>query len=108
MLIDFFLHLKAAKLPVSTREFLTLLEALEERVVSLSLDDFYTLARISLIKDEAHFDRFDLAFAAYFKGVEGVFDLRAKIPEEWLRKEFERHLTPEDRAKIEALGGWDK
>jgi len=108
MLIDFFLHLKSAKLPVSTREFLTLLEALDQRVVSLSLDDFYTLARISLIKDEAHFDRFDLAFASYFKGVEGVFDLRAKIPEEWLRREFERHLTPEDRAKIEALGGWDK
>jgi hypothetical protein len=108
MLIDFFLHLKSAKLPVSTREFLTLLEALDARVVSLSLDDFYTLARISLIKDEAHFDRFDLAFAAYFKGVEGVFDVRAKIPEAWLRREFERHLTPEDRAKIEALGGWDK
>jgi uncharacterized protein with von Willebrand factor type A (vWA) domain len=108
MLIDFFLHLKSAQLPVSTREFLTLLEALEARVVSLSLDDFYALARTCLVKDEAHFDRFDLAFAAYFKGVEAVFDVRTAIPEEWLRKEFERHLSPEDRAKIEALGGWDK
>jgi len=108
MLIDFFLHLKSARLPVSTREFLTLLEALEARVVSLSLDDFYTLARTCLVKDEAHFDRFDLAFAAYFKGVEAIFDVRAAIPEAWLRKEFERHLSPEDRAKIEALGGWDK
>jgi hypothetical protein len=108
MLIDFFLHLKSARLPVSTREFLTLLEALEARVVSLSLDDFYALARTCLVKDEAHFDRFDLAFAAYFKGASAIFDIRGTIPEEWLRKEFERHLTPEDRAKIEALGGWDK
>jgi len=108
MLVDFFLHLKSARLPVSTREFLTLLEALESRVVSLSLDDFYALARTCLVKDEAHFDRFDLAFAAYFKGVSAIFDVRGTIPEEWLRKEFERHLTPEDRAKIEALGGWEK
>jgi len=108
MLIDFFLHLKAARLPVSTREFLTLLEALEARVVSLSFDDFYTLARTCLIKDETHFDRFDIAFGTYFKGVNAIFDVRAEIPEAWLRKEFERHLTAEDRAKIEALGGWEK
>jgi uncharacterized protein len=108
MLIGFFLHLKSARLPVSTREFLTLLEALEARVVSLSIDDFYHLARASLIKDEAHFDRFDVAFATYFKGVDAIFDIRGEIPEEWLRKEFERHLSPEDKAKMEALGGWDK
>jgi uncharacterized protein with von Willebrand factor type A (vWA) domain len=108
MLIDFFLHLKAARLPVSTREFLTLLEALEARVVSLSLDDFYALARTCLVKDEAHFDRFDVAFASYFKGVEAIFDIRATIPEEWLRKEFERLLSAEDKARIEALGGWEK
>ena len=108
MLIEFFLHLKAAKLPVSTREFLTLLEALEQRVVSLSLDDFYALARTCLIKDEAHFDRFDLAFGTYFKGINAIFDIRGVIPEDWLRREFERHLSPEDKAKIEALGGWDK
>ena len=108
MLIDFFLHLKAARLPVSTREFLTLLEALQARVVSLSLDDFYTLSRICLIKDEAHFDRFDLAFGAYFRGASAIFDVRATIPEAWLTREFQRHLSPEDRAKIEALGGWEK
>ena len=108
MLIGFFLHLKAARLPVSTREFLTLLEALEARVVSLSIDDFYYLARATLIKDEAQFDRYDLAFAAYFKGVEAIFDIRAGIPEEWLRKEFERLLSDEDKARIEALGGWAK
>ena len=108
MLIGFFLHLKAARLPVSTREFLTLLEALEARVVSLSIDDFYYLARAALIKDEAQFDRYDLAFATYFKGVEAIFDIRAGIPEEWLRKEFERLLSDEDKARIEALGGWAK
>ncbi len=108
MLIGFFLHLKSARLPVSTREFLTLLEALEARVVSLSLDDFYHLARAALIKDEAHYDRYDLAFATYFRNVEALFDIRAEIPEEWLRKEFERLLSPEDKAKVEALGGWDK
>src|SRR5512134_3496944 len=108
MLVDFFLHLKAFKLPVSTREFLTLLEALDERVVSLSIDDFHALARLTLVKDEQHFDRFDVAFGAYFKGVDAIFDIRAGIPEEWLRREFVRHLTDEDRKRIEALGGLDK
>lgn len=108
MLVDFFLHLKSSRLPVSTREFLTLIEALEARVVSLSLDDFYLLARTCLVKDEAHYDRFDLAFGTYFKGIETIFDIRGGIPEAWLRKEFERHLSPEDKAKIEALGGLEK
>ena len=74
MLVGFFLHLKACKLPVSTREFLTLLEALDERVVSTSLTDFYTLARATLVKDEQHFDRFDVAFGTFFNGIESVFD----------------------------------
>ena len=108
MLVDFFLHLKSFRLPVSTREYLTLIEALEARVVSLSIDDFYALARTCLIKDEQHFDRFDLAFASYFKNVDTVFDIRAEIPEEWLRKEFVRHLSDEDKTMIESLGGLDK
>jgi len=108
MLIDFFLHLKAAKLPVSTREFLTLLEALEHKVVANSIDDFYFLARTCLIKDEALYDRFNLAFGAYFHGVEGVFDIRAEIPEEWIRKAIEGTLSDEEKALIKALGGWDK
>jgi uncharacterized protein with von Willebrand factor type A (vWA) domain len=108
MLTGFFLHLKLFKLPVSTREFLTLLEALDRRVVSLSLDDFHSLARLCLVKDEQHFDRFDLAFGSYFKGVDAIFDIRADIPEEWLRLEFQRYLSDEDRKKVEALGGWDK
>ena len=108
MLVDFFLHLKACKLPVSTREFLTLLEALDARVVSLSLDDFYSLSRTCLVKDEQHFDRFDLAFGSYFKGIDAIFDIRAGIPEEWLRKEFLRHLSDDDKRLIESLGGLDK
>jgi uncharacterized protein with von Willebrand factor type A (vWA) domain len=103
VLTGFFLHLKSHRLPVSTREFLTLLEALEARVVSLSLDDFYLLARTTLVKNEEHFDRFDLAFGSYFKGVESLFDTSAQIPDEWLRRELMRTLSEEDRKRIEAL-----
>src|SRR6187397_2190579 len=108
MLTGFFLHLKAHKLPVSTRELLTLLEALEARVISLSLDDFYTLSRACFVKDEQHFDRFDLAFGTYFRGIDAIFDLRAGIPEAWLRREFERYFTEEDKKLVEAMGGFDK
>jgi uncharacterized protein with von Willebrand factor type A (vWA) domain len=108
VLTGFFLHVKSFRLPVGTSEFLTLLEALEARVVSLSLDDFYALAKLTLVKDEQHYDRFDLAFASYFKGVEAIFDVRAGIPEEWLRREFERTLSDEEKRRVEALGGWDE
>ena len=108
MLIDFFLHLKAAKLPVSTREFLTLLEALQRDVVSNSIDDFYFLARTCLVKDEALYDRFNLAFGAYFHGVEGIFDIRAEIPKEWIRKAIEGTLSDEEKALVKALGGWER
>ena len=108
MLIDFFLHLKSAKLPVSTREFLTLLDALKHDVVSTSIDDFYFLARTCLVKDEALYDRFNLAFGSYFKGVAGLLDLYAEILEEWLRKIIEGTLSEEEKALVKALGGWDK
>jgi uncharacterized protein with von Willebrand factor type A (vWA) domain len=107
MLIDFFLHLKAKKLPVSTREFLTLLEALKEHVASNSIDDFYFLARTCLVKDETHYDKFDQAFGEYFKGVQQVPGLEADVPEEWLKMLMKKHLTPEEKAKLEKLG-WDK
>src|SRR6266571_404053 len=107
VLIDFFLHLKAAKLPVSTREFLTLLDALEHGVVSGDIDDFYFLARTCLVKDEALYDRFNLAFGTYFNGVDNVFDIRAKIPEDWIRKLIEGNLSEEDKALIKSLGGWE-
>ena len=95
MLIDFFFTLKNAKVPVSIKEFLTLLEAMEQGVGGQSLDDFYYLARLTLVKDEAHFDKFDRAFGAYFKGVEAVFDSKTEIPLDWLVKRLQRELTPE-------------
>ena len=107
MLIDFFLHLKTKKLPVSTREFLTLLEALKEHVAENSIDDFYFLARTCLVKDETHYDKFDQAFGEYFKGVTHIPGLEADIPEEWLKMLMKKHLTPEEKAKLEKLG-WDK
>ena len=107
MLTGFFLHLKANRLPVSTREFLTLLEALEKRVVSTSLDDFHALSRACLVKDEQLFDRFDVAFGSYFKGVESIFELDRDIPDEWLRRELELHLSDAEKARIQALGGLD-
>jgi uncharacterized protein with von Willebrand factor type A (vWA) domain len=108
MLVDFFFHLKAAKLPVSTREFLTLLDALEQNIVSNSIDDFYFLARTCMVKDEALYDRFNLAFGAYFHGIDGVIDVRAMIPEEWLRKTVEGTLSDEEKERIKAIGGWEK
>ena len=107
MLIDFFYTLRAAKLPVSVKEYLTLLEAVREGVIGPSVDDFYVLARTALVKDEALFDKFDRAFSAYFKGVELLADFTQDIPLEWLRKTLELELSPEDKAKIEKMG-WDE
>ena len=113
MLIDFFYTLRAAKLPVSVKEYLTLLEALQAGVVGpksadgWSLDDFYHLGRTVLVKDEKHYDKFDRAFAAYFKGVEMVADFTKEIPADWLRKILENELTPEQKAAIEKMG-WDE
>ena len=109
MLFDFFFAVRKAGVPASVKEFLTLLEALDRGVVYGSVDDFYTLSRLTLVKDEAYFDRFDLAFGAYFKGVESIPDeIFTEIPAEWLRKIAENWLTEEERKQVEALGGWDK
>ena len=104
MLVDFFLHLKARQLPVSTKELLALLEALQARLVGASLDDFYLLSRAILVKDEALYDRFDRAFGEYFKGVEALPGFDAQIPEDWLRLAAKRHLSEEDRLKLQKLG----
>lgn len=104
MLIDFFLHLKARKLPVSTKEFLVLLEALERHVVEYSLDDFYLLARATLIKDESHFDRFDRAFGEYFNDIESLLGIDPEVPEDWLRGAMKKELSDEERAKLEKHG----
>ena len=108
MLIEFFLKLKEGGVPASIREFLTLLEALDKRVIFGSIDDFYYLARTCLVKDEKYFDRFDRVFGAYFKGIVDVEGVAALIPEEWLKKLAEKNLTEEEKKLIEALGGWDK
>ncbi|HLU77679.1 MAG TPA: VWA domain-containing protein [Burkholderiales bacterium] len=108
MLIDFFYRLRAAKVPVSLKEFLTLLEALERGVIGPSVDGFYYLSRAALVKDETHFDKFDRAFGEYFEGVESIPLEEALIPEEWLRRLKELKLSPEEMAAIEAMGGLDK
>ena len=109
MLVDFFLMLRSAGIPVSVTEFLALLEALARRVAGYSVDDFYFLARTTLVKDERCFDRFDRVFGAHFRGMQDLFDeIVGEIPEEWLRREGIRHMSEEDKRQIEALGGWEK
>lgn len=107
MLIDFFFMLKDAKVPVSIKEFLILLEAMQKHVISPSLDDFYYLSRITLVKDEAHYDKFDKAFGLYFKGIDAVFEKNPEIPLDWLMKRMQRELTPEQKAQLEKFG-YDK
>ena len=109
MLISFFFLLREGGLKVSITEFLTLLELLKRRVVQYDIDEFYYLSRACLVKDEALYDRFDRVFSAHFKGIEDVFGPdSAEIPEEWLRRYFELGLSDEEKAQIEALGGWDQ
>ena len=107
MLIDFFFTLKDAKIPVSIKEFLILLEAMKKNVSEPSLDDFYFLSRMTMVKDEAHYDKFDKAFGLYFKGIETVFDKSAEIPLDWLLQRMKRELSPEEIAKLEKFG-YDK
>src|SRR6186713_520066 len=108
MFISFFLELRAAKVPVSLREFLTLMEAMRQGVARFDIDEFYFLARTALVKDERHLDRFDRVFGHCFKGLETPTDPMTELAEEWLRKLAERHLTEEEKKLVEALGGWDK
>jgi len=107
VLIDFFFTLKDAKIPVSIKEFLILLEAMQKNVIEPSLDDFYYLSRTTLVKDEAHYDKFDKAFGLYFKGIDTLFEKLPEIPLDWLQKRMERELTPEQKAAIEKFG-YDK
>jgi uncharacterized protein len=104
----FFLELRQAKVPVSLREYLTLLEAMKHNLAGFRVDDFYYLARTTLVKDERNLDKFDRVFAHYFKGIEAIGDAGVVIPEEWLRKLAEKLLTEEEKKQIEALGGWEK
>ena len=108
MLIDFFLKLKSHKLPVSIKEYLTLLEAMGKDVIGPSIDEFYYLSRAALVKDEANFDKFDRAFSEFWQGVETIPGIETQIPLEWLLKQVELNLTDEEKKQIEALGGWEK
>jgi hypothetical protein len=107
MLINFFYHLRASRLPVSINELLTLLEALKRDVIRPSIDDFYFLSRATLVKDEANFDKFDRAFGEFFNGLQASAGLLKEIPDEWFKDVLEREFTPEELAKLEALG-WDR
>jgi len=109
MFLTFFHDLKRAGVPVTLREYLTLMEALEADLADKKVEDFYYLSRAILVKDETNIDRFDRVFATVFKGVETVGEsIEAEIPEEWLRKLAEKYLTEEEKAEIEALGGFEK
>ncbi len=109
MLVGYFQAVREAGVPATLREFLDLLEALQRHQAFADMDDFYYLGRLCLVKDEKHFDKFDLAFTAYFNGLaalEEVFE--TLIPDEWLRKQFEASLTPREREQIQSLGGLEQ
>ena len=109
MLVRFFFLLRSAGVPVSITELLTLLEALKAGLGGLNAERFYYLARTCLVKDERYYDRYDKAFAAHFKGAEDLFaQLQRELPGDWLAKMAVREFTDEEKAEIEALGGWEK
>lgn len=107
MLTNFFYHLRAHRLPVSVQEYLTLLDALRTDIMSPTLTDFYHLARMTLVKDEALFDRYDKAFDQFYRQLEATLPTDPEIPLDWLIKEFQKNLSPEEKAAIEKHG-WDK
>jgi len=112
MLSRFFFNLREAHVPVSLKEYLTLMEALKAGLAQFSVDEFYYLSRATLVKDERNLDKFDQVFGQSFQGLESALDadgeIKAEIPEEWLRLLGERLLTEEEKAAVQALGGWDK
>tara|TARA_R110002072_G_scaffold172728_1_gene326970 strand:- start:52746 stop:53924 length:1179 start_codon:yes stop_codon:yes gene_type:complete len=109
MLIKFFQAVRAAKVPASLKEFLDLMQALEKKIVFGNIDEFYYLSRLCLVKDEKHFDKFDRAYGAYFEGMEALDELfKEMIPEDWLKAEFEKNLTDEEKAQMEAMGGLEE
>src|SRR3974390_1006063 len=109
MFLNLFYELKKASIPVSVKEYLTFLNAVDAGVAGKQINDFYYLSRAALVKDERHLDKFDRVFGHVFKGRESAMEgISADIPEEWLRALGERYFTEEEKARIEALGGWDK
>ena len=109
MLINLFKTLKDTGVPCTLRELLDLIKGLEHQIAFANINDFYYLSRSILVKDEKHYDKFDRAFDIYFKGLETLDDvIQAMIPDEWLRKEFEKFLTEEELKKIKTMGGLEK
>ncbi|NJM33895.1 MAG: VWA domain-containing protein [Rhodomicrobium sp.] len=109
MFVTFFHELRQAGVPVSLREYLSLMDALKADLADKRTEDFYYLARAALVKDERNLDKFDRVFATVFKGLELMSDgVEVEIPDEWLRRMTERLFTDEEKAQIEALGGWEK
>jgi len=109
MLLNFFDTLRRQGLPVTIRELSDLITALEHHIVFADIDQFYYLARTCMVKDEKHFDKYDRAFKAHFTELEKLEDfIEALIPEDWLRNEFVKTLTEEEKAQIESLGGLEK
>ena len=108
MLIEFFYALRKHKVNTSITEFLDLLAVMKSGLINQSVDDFYLLSRTVLIKDESQYDKYDQAFASYFKGVESIDLFGQEIPEEWLKSELLKMLSEEEKQKIKALGGLDK
>jgi uncharacterized protein with von Willebrand factor type A (vWA) domain len=109
MLINFFQGLRDSGVPVTTKELLDLLEGLKQRIAFANMDEFYYFSRTCMVKDEKYFDRFDRAFGLHFKELEALDDIiEAMIPDDWLRSEFMKNLTEEEKAKIESLGGLEK
>src|SRR6266478_1705178 len=109
MFVTFFSELKSAGVPVTLREYLTLLEAMDADLAGRRVEDFYYLSRAALVKDERNLDKFDRVFGQVFKGLELTSDaIEAEIPSEWLKKLAEKYLTEEEKRQIEALGGLDK
>ncbi len=109
MFVNFFQELRTNNVPVSLREYLTLLEALDAHVIEQNVEDFYFLSRSALVKDERNLDKFDRVFSHVFKGLDMMSEADlAEIPEEWLRSLTEKFLTEQEKAEIEALGGWEK
>lgn len=110
MFLNFFNELRAAKVPVTLKEYLSLMEAMDKQVIGRDVEDFYYLSRAALVKDERNIDKFDKVFGHVFKGLDSFSDAVdiQEIPEDWLRKMTEKFLTDEERAEIEALGGFEK
>ncbi len=108
MLIEFFYTLRKHKVKTSITEFLDLLAIMKSGLINQSVDDFYLLSRTVLIKDESQYDKYDKAFASYFKGIESINLFEQDIPEDWLRSTLQKMLSEEEKQKIEALGGLEK